>query len=108
MNKYSWHSGRNALLPIKFQVRPWAFVNYCHTNGSAVAGNGTWFQVYAETCIQMNNGCSDMAAGGAPEGLFVIQISTGGRQRRHLYRPSCAHRPIRLEKNGYDQSKLER
>ena len=52
MNKYSATYMRNALLTIKFQKLPGAFVNYCHTNGELVAKVGTWFQVYAKTCIQ--------------------------------------------------------
>ena len=56
MYKYSLTYMRNALLTIKFQELPGAFVNYCHTNGGLVAKVGTWFQVYAKTCIQENDG----------------------------------------------------
>ena len=57
MHKYSCDNQRNALLPIKFQVAPKAFVDYCHTNGGYVARDGTWFQDYAKTCIQTNIKC---------------------------------------------------
>ena len=56
MNKYSSTYRRNALLPIKFQVRPEAFVDYCHGNDNWVTGFGTWFHVYAKTCIHKNDG----------------------------------------------------
>ena len=57
MHKYSCVYERNALLPIKFQKTPKAFVDYCHTFGGYVARLGTWFQDYAKTCIQVNINC---------------------------------------------------
>ena len=57
MNKYSYDYQRNALLPIKFQKPPRAFVDYCHINAGYVAQSGTWFHIYTKTCIQENIKC---------------------------------------------------
>ena len=118
MYKYSSTYRRNALLPIKFQVCPEAFVDYCHTLGGCVARVGTWFQVYTKTCIQTNIKCRRGKGSGPdlapPAVLFAAQLRSEQcqcwmfhvraqmfhpRKRRHDVRPS-GPRPGGLEKNG--------
>ena len=57
MHKYSQPYRRNAFLPIKFRLAPGSFVDYPYTNDKQVTRIGTWFHVYAKTCIQGNIKC---------------------------------------------------
>ena len=44
-------------MPIKFRLMAGSFVDYPYTNDKQVTRIGTWFHVYAKTCIQENIKC---------------------------------------------------
>ena len=91
MYKYSRPCKRNALLPIKFHCSAWAFVDNPHTNDIRVTGFGTWFHIYAKTCIQgktIVRGQERLGKPGLEKNGYSLsnwKDSTGNQYRYMLY-----------------------